>query len=64
VWEPDDARFGVMKGQRLVVGGATGAWSCFDTASDPREKAAHPATWCGDLLDIARTEFGDVGRPR
>jgi glucan phosphoethanolaminetransferase (alkaline phosphatase superfamily) len=64
VWEPDDARFGVMRGPRLVVGGATGAWSCFDLASDAREKAPHPATQCGDLLALAQAEFGAVARPR
>jgi hypothetical protein len=63
VWEPDDARFGVMAGPRLVVGGAAGAWSCFDLAKDPRERSPRPATQCGDLLDVARAEFGDVAHP-
>lgn len=60
VWEPDDARFGVISGSRRVMGGPTGAWSCFDTAQDPREKSPHPATQCGDLLAVARARFGGV----
>ena len=63
VWEPDDARFGVMQGTKLVVGASTGAWSCFDLVLDPREKAPRPATQCADLLDIAKSSFADVARP-
>jgi hypothetical protein len=64
VWEPDDARYGVMSGQRLLVGGPTGSWSCFDVASDPRERSPHPAAWCADLLDVAHREFGGVAELR
>jgi hypothetical protein len=63
VWEPDDARFGVMRGTKLVAGASTGAWSCFDLALDPREKAPHPATQCADLLDVARISFAGLARP-
>jgi arylsulfatase A-like enzyme len=63
VWEPDDARFGVMRGTRLVAGASTGAWSCFDLALDPREKAPRPATQCGELLDVARLSFKGVAQP-
>jgi hypothetical protein len=64
VWEPDDARYGVMSGQRLLVGGPTGSWSCFDVGSDPRERSPHPAAWCADLLDVAKLSFGAVAEPR
>ncbi|MGH7435032.1 MAG: sulfatase-like hydrolase/transferase, partial [Polyangiaceae bacterium] len=63
VWEPDDARFGVMRGTKLVAGGPTGAWSCFDLAADPRERAPRSATQCADLLELARTSFGSVASP-
>jgi hypothetical protein len=63
VWEPDDARFGVMRGPELVVGASTGAWSCFDVAFDPREKAPRPATQCADLLDVAKNSFAGVSQP-
>jgi hypothetical protein len=64
VWEPDDARYGVMQGQRLVAGGPTGAWVCFDLAADPREKAPRPAGLCPDLLGAARQGFGGVAELR
>jgi len=57
VWEPDDARFGVMHGGQLVVGGPTGSWACFDLAADPGERAPRPAEQCGHLLAVARREF-------
>ena len=63
VWEPDDARFGVMRGTKLVVGASTGAWSCFDLIFDPRERAPRPATQCADLLDVAKTSFVGVAQP-
>jgi len=64
VWEPDDARYGVMLGQRLLAGGPTGSWVCFDVASDPREKTPLPASRCGDLPAIAKREFGSVAELR
>jgi arylsulfatase A-like enzyme len=64
VWEPDDARYGVMQGQRLIAGGPTGAWQCFDLAADPRQKAPRPAVLCPDLLAPARQAFGGVAELR
>jgi arylsulfatase A-like enzyme len=48
VWVPDDARFGAMAGERALVG-APGAWACFDTARDPRERSPLPGPACDDL---------------
>jgi glucan phosphoethanolaminetransferase (alkaline phosphatase superfamily) len=48
VWVPDDARFGAMAGERALVGGP-GAWACFDTARDPRERSPLPGPACDDL---------------
>jgi arylsulfatase A-like enzyme len=64
VWEPDDARFGVMQGDRLLFGGPTGAWACFDLAKDPGERSMRSPDWCPELLAIARREFAGVATPR
>jgi hypothetical protein len=48
VWVPDDARFGATAGERALVG-APGAWACFDTARDPRERSPLPPSSCDDL---------------
>jgi glucan phosphoethanolaminetransferase (alkaline phosphatase superfamily) len=48
VWEPDDARFGATAGERALIG-APGAWACFDTARDPRERSPLPGPACDDL---------------
>jgi glucan phosphoethanolaminetransferase (alkaline phosphatase superfamily) len=63
VWEPDDARYGVMQGDHALFGGPTGSWSCFDLARDRAERSPHPAPACGDLLDAAKRAFADVSDP-
>jgi len=63
VWEPDDARFGVMLGERILFGGPTGSWTCFDISTDPGEHTPHPATECPDLLPSAPREFAAVSSP-
>ncbi len=57
VWEPDDARFGAMGADRLVVGAPGGHWVCFDLARDPLERAPRPGAECGELVDAARRGF-------
>ncbi len=64
VWEPDDARFGVMHGDRLLFGGPTGSWACFDLAKDPTEHSMRSPDWCPELLATARREFAGVATPR
>jgi glucan phosphoethanolaminetransferase (alkaline phosphatase superfamily) len=64
VWEPDDARYGVMRGDRLLFGGPTGSWACFDLAKDPWERSMRSPDWCPELLAIARREFAGVATPR
>jgi len=59
VWEPDDARYGVMRGDLALFGGPDGAWRCFDVARDPSERAPHPASACGDLATTATSAFSD-----
>ncbi len=57
VWEPDDARYGVMRGDLALFGGPDGAWRCFDIAHDPAEHVPRPASACGDLASIADRAF-------
>jgi len=57
VWEPDDARYGAMRGDLAVFGGPDGAWRCFDLAHDPGERAPRPASACGDLASTANSAF-------
>jgi hypothetical protein len=63
VWEPDDARYGVMRGDRVLVSSAQRSWVCFDLGRDPGEHDALPATACGGLLDTARWAFSGVDVP-
>jgi arylsulfatase A-like enzyme len=64
VWEPDDARFGVMRGDRMLFGASIGGWACFDLAKDPGEHSMRSPDWCPELLAIARREFAGVATPK
>ncbi len=57
VWEPTDARFGVMLGERVLVGSPIASWSCFDLVRDPSERKPLPAERCADLLEVAQREL-------
>jgi Sulfatase len=61
VWEPDDARFGATAGERALIG-APGAWTCFDTARDPRELSPLHGAACDDLRAAVAPVF--VGEAR
>jgi hypothetical protein len=61
VWEPDDARFGVRRGERVLMGAPQSSWACFDTARDPSERAVLPAAACRDLREVATRAFGSIG---
>jgi hypothetical protein len=52
VWEPDDARFGAARDD-LVLVGAPGAWACFDTARDPKERTHLDLASCDSLRAAA-----------
>jgi hypothetical protein len=52
VWEPDDARFGAAQGELFLIG-APGAWACFDTARDPRERTPLNPAACEGLRTAA-----------
>lgn len=61
VWEPDDARFGVMQGERVVVGAPSGSWTCFDLARDPGERSPTTEPTCAPLVEKARGVFRGKG---
>ncbi len=60
VWEPDVFVYGVMRGDRLLVGTPAQTWFCFDIPTDPREIAPHAASYCGDMRAIAKKAFPGV----
>jgi glucan phosphoethanolaminetransferase (alkaline phosphatase superfamily) len=63
VWEPDDARYGVMRGDHVLVSSAQRSWVCFDLAHDPGEHTPLDADACGGLLATARSAFAGVDVP-
>jgi glucan phosphoethanolaminetransferase (alkaline phosphatase superfamily) len=61
VWEPDDAKYGVMKGDMLAVKSLGGGWWCYDVRSDPDERMGRPGMpGCGPLIDYATEKFSPV----
>jgi hypothetical protein len=63
VWEPNDPKFGVMRGERLLVGTQSTSWRCFQIAVDARESDPRPKESCGDMVDFARQAFPSAGVP-
>ena len=58
VWEEDDARNGVMLGERLLVGSGGQPWSCFDVEHDEDEASPLPPERCGRrMIDAADAAF-------
>ena len=57
VWEPDNVWHGVMRGEKLLAGTPSGAWTCFDLLRDPAERRALPAASCGTSLALAMQAF-------
>jgi hypothetical protein len=57
VWEPDDARFGAMQGDRALMGAASGPWRCFDTRADPGERRELASDVCTELARAAEAAF-------
>jgi hypothetical protein len=57
VWEPDDARYGAMRGDKAVFTAGRAHWACFDLDVDPGERAPLPEPACGDLASLAHTAF-------
>jgi hypothetical protein len=60
VWDPDQARYGAMAGDLLVVRGSRGRWDCYDAASDPAEHDPHVTNLgCLMLATAVGSAFGD-----
>jgi glucan phosphoethanolaminetransferase (alkaline phosphatase superfamily) len=58
VWEPDDAKYGVMQGDLFAVKSAGGAWWCFDIRSDPDERSPRGMLpGCAPLIDVGTRRF-------
>lgn len=61
VWEQDDAKSGVMQGDRLLVGHAgtrVETWTCFDIYRDAGERNPLPATRCPKRMVDAASQLG------
>ena len=58
VWEPDDAKYGVMRGDMLAVKSAGGGWWCYDIRADPEERDPRGAmAGCSALIDLGTRRF-------
>jgi Sulfatase len=62
VWEPTDARFGVLSGDRKIVGAEGAPWSCYDLRADPHERKPLPPERCEELPAAGSLAFPLVGR--
>jgi arylsulfatase A-like enzyme len=61
VWDPDDAKYGVMQGEILAVRSAAGGFYCYDLRSDPFERVPRTGLpGCGPLMDLGTTRFGPL----
>jgi membrane-anchored protein YejM (alkaline phosphatase superfamily) len=61
VWDPDDPKYGVMKGEMLAVRSMGGGWWCYDVRTDPQERVAHGSLpGCGVLQDYGTAHFAPV----
>lgn len=57
VWEDDDPQYGVMRGDKLLVGGDARPFMCFDAKSDPAQHAALSIRDCGTMIDTGKRHF-------
>jgi hypothetical protein len=65
VWEDDNPVYGVIMGDRKVVGGDTTPWVCYDSGADPRERFPLPAAArCAPLLKAAIAHYPKVPLPK
>ena len=61
VWEPDFVRYGVMRGDMLVVSGPRMQWRCFDAHADPTERHTVNDLRCLGLIYSASRTFSSMG---
>jgi hypothetical protein len=57
VWDQDDARNGVMLGERLLVAAPGQPWTCFDMARDPNQQQPLAPERCGPAMREATSAF-------
>jgi hypothetical protein len=57
VWEPDNPRFGVMRGDMLAESGIEGDWRCFDVRADPTEHDTVPLGACVDTIKLGSARY-------
>jgi arylsulfatase A-like enzyme len=54
VWDEDDIRYAVMRGDKLLSGVPGKSWTCFDSAQDPGQQFGLPPEKCGQrMIDLA-----------
>jgi arylsulfatase A-like enzyme len=64
VWEDDNPVYGVIMGDRKVVGGDVLPWACYDSVADPRERFPLPVAKCSTLLKAAIAHYPKVPQPK
>jgi phosphoglycerol transferase MdoB-like AlkP superfamily enzyme len=63
VWDDDNPRWGVMRGELLLVGSTVHPWHCYDMRKDPRQVAPFAASDCAGLLDVAKRRYPNARVP-
>jgi hypothetical protein len=63
VWDDDDPRWGVMRGELLLVGSTVHPWYCYDMRRDPRQISPFAAQSCAGLLDVALRRYPNARVP-
>jgi hypothetical protein len=58
VWEPDNPRYGVIRGDMLAECGVEGDWRCFDVEADPTEHETVDVSSCADQIQLGAARFG------
>jgi hypothetical protein len=62
VWEPDNPKYGVMRGDMFAVRSSGADWQCFNTKLDPKEMGSLPSARCADLVGEGIRRFGRAPR--
>ncbi len=64
VWLDDNPVYGVMSGDRKLMGADAIPWLCYDVIADPIEHKPMSAKKCPDLLAVARKRWPMVPVPK
>ncbi len=61
VWDDDDPRFGVRRGDLLLVGTEDHSFECYDSRTDPGQHRPAPLARCGAaMMEVATKRFPQV----